>query len=146
MCCLFGWRSSCPESSRLDTLECALYVLMRIPQCDGSAVRATGGMLRLAQFCQQPIDLLGVERHVYLDCSVACDRSGDAASAGFGILRLLLAIGDGQHLLQHAFQFAAFEANRRGLDGEGARAKRLRLEAVEVEFVRDGGERDHLRW
>src|ERR1022692_2491255 len=98
MCLLFGWRSSCLESSRLDTLERALYVLMRIPQCDGSAVRATGRMLGLAQFCEQPIDLLGVQRHVHLDCSVVCDRSGDAAAAGFGVLHLLLAMGDGQHL------------------------------------------------
>ena len=34
---------------QLDALECALYVSMRIPQCDRPSVRATSGVFRLGK-------------------------------------------------------------------------------------------------
>ena len=82
---------------------------------------------------------------VDLDGGVAGDGGGDAAAAGFGVLGLLVAVGDGEDLFEHAVPVRAFEAYWRGLDGEGAGAEGLGFEAVAVEFVGDLGEGDHLR-
>src|ERR1035437_4226189 len=76
-----AWISRCYSSGRLgfsflDALERTLYLLMRIPQSDGSAMRTARRMLGFAQFCEQPVDLLGVQGHVDLDCGMACDGGG----------------------------------------------------------------------
>lgn len=47
----FGTRAT-KVPDRLDALERALYVFMRIPQCDGSAMRATGWVLGFCELTQ----------------------------------------------------------------------------------------------
>ena len=88
--------------------------------------------------------MAGFERLVDLDGGVAGDAGGDAAAAGFGVFGLLVAVGDGEDLFEHAFEFDAFEADGSGLDGEGAGAEGFGFEAVAVEFFGDLGEGDHL--
>ncbi len=66
------------------------------------------------------------------------------AAAGFGVFALLVAIGDGEDLFEHTFEFDAFEADRRCFDGKGARAEGLDFEAVVVKLFGDLGEGDHL--
>src|SRR5271156_6656621 len=46
---------------RLDALKCFLYVLIRIPQSDGSAVGTCGGMLGFCEFDEEPVDFGRVE-------------------------------------------------------------------------------------
>ena len=75
---------------------------------------------------------------------MAGDAGGDAAAAGFGVFGLLVAVGDGEDLFEHAFEFDAFEADGGGFDGEGAGAEGFGFEAVAVELVGDLGEGDHL--
>jgi hypothetical protein len=57
---------------------------------------------------------------------------------------LLVAVGDGEDLFEHAFELDAFEADGSGFDGEGAGAEGLGFEAVAVELLGDLGEGDHL--
>ena len=75
---------------------------------------------------------------------MAGDAGGDAAAAGFSVFGLLVAVGDGEDLFEHAFEFAAFEAYGGGFDGEGAGAEGFGFEAVALEFFGDLGEGDHL--
>ncbi len=75
---------------------------------------------------------------------MAGDAGGDAAAAGFGVFGLLVGVGDGEDLFEHAFELDAFEADGCGFDGEGAGAEGLGFEAVAVELVGDLGEGDHL--
>ena len=81
---------------------------------------------------------------VDLDGGVAGDAGGDAAAAGFGVLGLLVAVGDGENFFEHALEFGAFEAYRGGFDGEGFGAKGFGFEAVSFEFFGYLGEGDHL--
>ncbi len=119
-------------SQFLNALKCALYLFMRIPQCDGSAMRTAHRMLGFPQFREQPGYLLGVERHVHLDGGMASNRGGNAPAAGLCVLDLLLPLRDSQHLFQHPFQFPALQTNRRGLDSERVRTEWLSLKTINV--------------
>ena len=77
---------------------------------------------------------------------MAGDGGGDTATAGLSVLGLAVAVGHGQQLLDHSFEFPALQAYGSGFDGEGAGAKGFSFEAVVFEFLGDLGERDHLRW
>ena len=81
---------------------------------------------------------------VDLDGGVAGHTGGYAAAAGLGVFRLLVAIGDGEDLFEHAFEFDAFESYWRGFDGEGAGAEGFGFKAVAVQLLGDLGEGDHL--
>ena len=82
---------------------------------------------------------------VDFDGGVTGHARGDAAAAGLGVFGLLVAVGDGENLFKHLFEFDAFEADWSGLDGEGAGAEGFGFEAVAVELFGDLGEGDHLR-
>ena len=133
-----------PSGVGLDALKCFLYVLIRIPQSDGSAVRTCGRMLGFCESDEEPVDFGGVKRLVDLDRSVAGDAGCDAAAASLGVLGLLIAVGDSEDFFDHLLELLAFETYGRGLDGEGAGTKGLGFEAVAVEFLGDFGEGDHL--
>ena len=106
---------------------------------------AGGGVFGFCEFCEEPVDFFGVERLVNFDCSVAGHGGGNAATTGFGVFGLPVAIWDGEYFFEHAFEFDAFEADGGGFDGEGAGAEGLGFEAVAVEFFCNLGEGDHLR-
>ena len=127
-----------------DALEGALDILEGVSQGDRPAVGATCGMLRASEFGEQPVDLGWFKWRVDLDGGVAGDAGGYAAAAGFGVFALLIAVGDGEDLFEHAFEFDAFEADGGGFDGEGAGAEGFDFEAVAVELLGDLGEGDHL--
>ena len=129
---------------RLDALEGFGDVFVGVAEGDGAAVGAAGGVFGFAEFGEEPVDLCGFEGHVDLDGGVAGDAGGDAAAAGLGVFGLLLAVGDGEDLFEHALEFAAFEADRGGFDGDGVGAEGLGFEAVAVELVGEAGEGDHL--
>ena len=57
---------------------------------------------------------------------------------------MLVAVGDGEDLFEHAFELDAFEGYGRGFDGEGAGTEGFGFEAVAVEFFGDLSEGDHL--
>ena len=117
---------------------------MGVAQCDGAAVRAGGGVLGLAELGEEPVDLGGLEGLIDLDCGVARDAGGDAATAGFGVFGLLVAVGNGEDFFEHVFELCTFETCGRGFDREGAGAKGFGFEAVAVELFGDLGEGDHL--
>ena len=81
---------------------------------------------------------------VDLDGSVAGDGGGDAAAAGFGVFGLLVAVGNGEDLFEHTFEFSALETYGGCLDGEGAGAEGFCFEAVALELFGGLGEGDHL--
>src|SRR5271170_7218339 len=101
-----------PSGMGLDALKCFLYVFIRITQSDGSAVGTGGWMLSFRQFGEEPVDFGGVAGLVDLDCGVAGHGGGDATAAGLGVFGLLVAVGDGEDLFEHVFEFDAFEAYR----------------------------------
>src|ERR1700761_9743390 len=100
-------------------------------------MRATRRQLGFAQLTEQPGHALRVERHIDLDGGVAGDGGGDTGAGGPEVLALVEAIALFEDFDEHALELAAFEANRCGLDGEGARAEGLDLEAVAFEFLSD---------
>jgi hypothetical protein len=57
---------------------------------------------------------------------------------------LLISFGDGEDLLEHLFEFAAFEAHGGSFNGKSARAEGFGFEAVTLKFLGDLGEGDHL--
>jgi len=110
-----------------------------VAEGDGPAVGTACGVLGLAQFGEQPVDLGAVERHVDLDGGVAGDAGGDPAASGLGVFGLLLAIWNSENLFEHPLQLAAFESYGSGLDGDGVWAERLGLEAVALQLVGEAG-------
>ena len=128
-----------------DALKGALDVLVGVAEGDGAAVGAGGGVFGFAESVEEPTDLLLIQRLVDFDGGVAGDGGGDAMAAGLGVFRLLVAVGDGEDLFEHAFELDAFETDGSGFDGEGARAEGLDFEAVVFELFGDLGEGDHLR-
>ena len=107
-------------------------------------MRAAGGMLGAREFGEQPLHAPGVERHVDLDGGMAGDGCRNACAERAQVLRLRRISRLLQHLHQHAFEVAAFEANRRGLDRQRMRAEGLDLKAIALQFLRDAGEEHHL--
>ncbi len=84
-------------------------------------------MLGFSEGVEEPLDLGGFEGLFILMGGVAGDAGGDAAAAGFGVLGLAVAVGDGEDLFEHLLELAAFEAYWGGFDGEGAGGRRVRL-------------------
>ena len=127
-----------------DALEGALDIFVGVAEGDGASVGAGGGVFGFAEFGEEPVDLGGIEGLVDLDGGVAGDAGGDAAAAGFGVFALLIAVGNGEDLFEHALEFDAFEADGSGFNGEGAGAEGFGFETVAVEFFGNFGEGDHL--
>ena len=66
----------------------------------------------LASSVEEPVDFGGLEGLVDLDGGVAGDAGGDAAAAGFGVFGLLVAVGDGEDLFEHAFELDGLRGRR----------------------------------
>ncbi len=85
---------------------------------------------------------------IYLDGGVAGDGGGDstaersevfpASGEGVGVGGLV------NDFRQHAFEFAAFETNGSGFDGEGAGAEGFGFKAVFIKLIGNVGEDGHL--
>ena len=85
---------------------------MGVAQGDGAAVGAGGGVLGFGEFGEEPVDFGGFEGLVDLDGGVAGDAGGDAAAAGFGVFGLLVAVGDGEDLFEHAVRVRGLRGRR----------------------------------
>jgi len=132
------------NAKTLDSLEGFGYVFVGVAQGDGATVGAGCRVLRLTECIEEPQYLLLVERLINLDGRVAGDGGGDATATGFSVLGLLVAVGDGEDLFEHAFEFGAIEAYWGGFDGEGAGTEGFGFEAVALEFFGNLSEGDHL--
>ena len=127
-----------------DALKGLGYVFVGVAQGDGTTVGASCWVLRLAECIKEPRYLLLVEGLVDLDGGVTGDAGSDSAAAGFGVFCLLVAVGNGEDLFEHAFEFGAIEAYGGGFDGEGAGTEGFGFEAVALEFFGNLSKGDHL--
>jgi hypothetical protein len=128
----------------LDSLEGFGYVLVGVAEGDRAAVGAGGGVLGPAECGEEPFDLVRSQGLIDLDGGVAGDAGCDAAAASLGVLRLLIAVGNGQDLFDHPFKLMAFETYGSGFDGQGAGAKGFSFKAVALQLFGYLGEGDHL--
>ena len=108
-------------------------------------MRATGRVLGSGQLPEQPFHARRIERGVHFNGRVAGDRSRDPGARGLQILCLLRAARLFQHLDQHPLECQALETGGCGLDGDRPRPKKLHFKAIGLQFLGNGGERDHLR-
>ena len=81
---------------------------------------------------------------VDLDGGVAGDAGGDAAAASLGVFGLLVAVGDGEDLFEHLFEFDAFEADGAALTARVRGPKGSASKPLRSSSLGDLGEGDHL--
>jgi len=105
---------------------------------------AAGGVVGPGEGGEEPFHAGWVEGHIDLDGGMAGDGGRNAGARGFKIVGLSGGAGLLDDFVDHALEFVAGEARRRGFDGDGMRAKGLGLATVAIELSGEGGEDDHL--